>query len=100
MSQSLLGKKFSVKKGRISQICVSPRKTTAKQQTNGAGAQHKQKAHTICHKTQGDFPLSQKDNLQKQKVIMYSRGPSLQDQTWCQILGPKPVPAAEFKNWD
>ena len=29
-----------------------------------------------------------------------SRGPSLQDQTWCQILGPKPGPVAEFKNWD
>ena len=29
-----------------------------------------------------------------------SRGPSLQDQTWCQILGPKLGPAAEFKNWN
>jgi hypothetical protein len=33
-----------------SQICVSPQKTTAKQQENGAGAQQKTKpTHTICH---------------------------------------------------
>ena len=29
--------------------------------------------------------------------MRYSRGPSLQDQTWCQILGPKPGPAAVQK---
>ena len=36
----------------------------------------------------------------EQSLVNYSRGPSLQDQTWCQILGPKPGPVAELKNWD
>ena len=38
--------------------------------------------------------------IRLKKNSIYSRGPSLQDQTWCQILGLKPGPVAEFKNWD